>query len=189
MNKFITCLIIFISSYSFSQHRDVPRNIEKDKCYIRYMGENDFSEWREIKCDLLNTYQELSIDLTHTTSGFSNKDSKKIKRKIISLVNKGYTVELRIHHDSQEIDSMNSKISEQKSKVLAGYLDSLHLNPKKIIITALGSSLVKDKCKSKEEDCSKLYAKNSKIEYKVIGLGDDSWYYDSALGNWFKSKN
>jgi len=141
-------------------------------------------EWSKVDCDLIRKYQLLSVKISSKENYFSNKDRKKIKRKIIALVDKGYTLEIRVHHDSEKSDSINAQISLRKSYVLARYLDSLNVNSDKIIINSFGNSLAKEKCQSIKSNCNKVYNKNSKIDFKVLGLSDDTWYYDSKKKVW-----
>lgn len=192
MNKIIMFLILLFSNYCFSQNKNMPKNLEPGKCYIKYNVGNDNNEWRDIDCDLLTRNSELRVKINTEAKVLSKKNKKTIDRKIVKLIKKEFVILIEVHHDSEANDSINTELSNKKTQILADYFDSIEIPTNMVWITSFGNTKVKNKCKDNTKDCEKLYHTNSKITYKVVLGGKpsqgDEYRYDEKLGEYYWCK-
>ncbi|WP_452221407.1 hypothetical protein [Lacinutrix salivirga] len=188
MKSILSTLLFLITTLILSA-QNLPQNPKAGKCYVSYITErNGLKKWKETNCDLIYKSKNLPISFAQETFEISEKDKKKIKKKITKLTDKGYTVEIKIYHDSQASDSVNFNSSKQKASVLLQFVNTLKLDAGNIIISPVGNKGVVNKCKPDDNNCESIYAKNTKVEYIVVGGYTDGWYYDNELGFWCKTK-
>ncbi|AUC83420.1 OmpA family protein [Lacinutrix sp. Bg11-31] len=189
--RFYLVLILFsFCGLGFSQ--DLPKNPQLGVCYARCLEANGKElEWKKIDCDLVQ--KENILNLKNLKTGvFKDKDRKVIKRKLIKIINKGYTVELLSHYFSNKSDSINELRSIQNAKALYSYLETQGVNTKQLLISTYGSSKPLTSCFN-SNSCPDYYNKNTRVEYRVINIAPKlnvSWVYDNEKKIWcYKANN
>lgn len=164
--KFYIGLILFcFCSLGFSQ--DLPKNPQPGECYVRCIKDSGKKqEWKKIDCDLVQTKNILTLE--NLSKGvLDDEDRLTIKRKLIKILKKGYTVELLSHYYSNKSDSINELRSIQNAKALVSYLKTQDVNTKQLLISTYGNLKPLKQCPNKVS-CDDYYNKNTRIEYRVV---------------------
>ncbi|WP_152971397.1 hypothetical protein [Lacinutrix algicola] len=183
MKFYILLLSLCFTYIGFSQ--TMPSNPKAGECYVRCRDNNSkLLEWKKIDCDLVNEGSLLEIE--NLSKGvFSEKDRKVIKKKLVKILKKGFTVELLSHYYSNRSDSINQLRSIQNGKALFSYLDTEGINTKQLLISAYGNSKPLENCYSLK--CADYYIKNTRIEYRVVNTSTKEnvvWNYDNEKKIW-----
>ena len=164
----------------------MPKNPKAGECYVRCRDNNGKSlEWKNIDCDLILKENRLKIE-NLSSSVLNEKDRKTIKKKLIKILKKGYTVELLSHYHSNNSDSINELRSIQNGKALFSYLETHGINTKQILISAYGNIKPLPNCLS-NVSCRDYYNKNTRIEYRVVNATRKEnaiWTYDNEKKIW-----
>lgn len=170
--KHITIIIlIFLCQTVFSQnlsYRDLPKNPEPGKCYIRCKQKNSNEpRWEEIDCRFIN-YQKLDLGFAAYSGQLSEKDKKKIEKTVVRLIKKGFMIQLICHFDSKNTSHFNLNRSIEMTKFIRNYLIEQNIDDSKIVFTAKGDTMPLNKCDENVICAPEVYAKNTRTEYRLL---------------------
>lgn len=172
MKNSLTFLVLFATCICFSQNskRNLAINSQPKKCYVKSNTEDNISRYKSVDCNLVRKNNELILDFDSNLENFSRADKKLIKAKIVKLIDKGFSIEILSHYDSNQSDAYNITQSRERAKKLKAFLKSLKVNLDYVWIRSFGNRIPKVKCKKDDKDCTTHYNLNTRFEYKIAAI-------------------
>lgn len=195
----LSFLASFFISHSQNEIRigngDLPPNSKQGECYVRCLDDNgDFGEWKAYDCDLA-FYSNLNLKFDDKQIQLTEKDKKRLKRKLIEHFEKGFSIEIASHFDSERHDKVNARISTLRGKAVADYLvNELGVNPKQIALSGYGNLKPINPCdKIGIKKCTqKHYDDNTRVEFKILNFQENKeegeWIFLRDKGFWCYKK-